>query len=271
MCDILRLPRWFSIIVFMVYIASKSDETIFHIKVLMLCFEYIWLFRSRSHAFTHNFLSLSHGSRRWRTCAYSWNGSSIHATPINALYKIQKGSVYQSEMYRTAHLNICEYVQSNFHQSYAFKKKKHFQYRLAIIDFIGNDSKSHRLVRFLPGTQKLPNAYWSIYLFSTSLTCALSLRFVTFRSSSSSSLPIHTDDTAKLILWAQCFIELLQIDRNMLSMQAQLHTPTTTKSITYWRFRFSFISIESEASDSWKHIWAHWIHLDWNSFFVFRF
>lgn len=67
MCGVLRLPRWFSIHVFTMYTASKSDETIFHIKILMLCLEYIWLFRSPSHAFTYNFLSLLHRSRRWRT------------------------------------------------------------------------------------------------------------------------------------------------------------------------------------------------------------
>lgn len=52
-----------------------------------------------------------------------------------------------------------------------------FQYRLAIIDFIGNDSKSHRLYSILPGTQNsLTEIYWSIYLFPRlSLSLALFL------------------------------------------------------------------------------------------------
>lgn len=127
---------------------------------------------------------------RERTACICWNGSLIHATPIKSLFKIQKGSISIGNGCIFRYVNsytfsFCSSITSHHTTPRTVNGGlicvRNFQYRLAIIDFIGNDSKSHRLVRFLPGTQKTSNANWSIYLFPL-LLHALSLRlcFVPF-------------------------------------------------------------------------------------------
>lgn len=79
---------------------------------------------------------------------------SIHAVRIP---KINPNHFINRKMFRMG-VFFCSIVRF----PYIFN----FQYRLAIIDFIGNDSKSHRLYSILPGTQNsLTEIYWSIYLF----------------------------------------------------------------------------------------------------------
>lgn len=78
-----------------------------------------------------------------------------------------KITCYAIRLLKYIQTDCCFIENTFFFQSFiCFQMDFNIQYRLAIIDFIGNDSKSHRLVRFLPGTQnqETPKCHWSNYL-----------------------------------------------------------------------------------------------------------
>lgn len=53
---------------------------------------------------------------------------------------------------------------------FSFSFVFNFRYLLAIIDFIGNNSKSHRLVWFWTGIQNINQLHWSISTFGCFFT-----------------------------------------------------------------------------------------------------